>query len=163
MNGETAEVVHATRAAFTTGTERFAFQLGGGPYLAALSLDFVTLRWPHLFWELVHFRVNAFISVGAVEVGSVVGYPLRLDAVGRHEVRFGVALGFASVMRNHEGTYNGFGVTPQVSYLLRRSQHLAFEFTASVLFAVAGKYSDVEGTPPERPPPCPIGAFGLRF
>jgi len=147
---------------FTTSTEWFAFQIGGGPYVAAVGFDFFTLRWPRLFWEIVHFRANAFISVGAVEAGSVVGYPLRLDALGRHELRFGVAFVFATIMRNDEGTWNGFGLTPQVSYHLRRSKHLAFDFTVSVLVPLTGKYSDVEN-PPKRPPPCPIGAVGMRF
>lgn len=103
------------------------YSLDAGWHVGA-TVTLFTLRWPQVYWDPVRVGIGArsyrlrgtdfFDDVHAtteaiggrgydVEAiwGTAVGYPLALDAAGRHELRFGVHLTF---LQNTWPGYSGF-------------------------------------------------------
>ncbi len=121
-------------ASVSEGDEHTGYHLSPGGHLG-VSLSLFTLRWTHVYWEMVRVGVGArtyrverdqddlldYSEVGgeplsdrrfAAELiwGSAVGYPIALDAAGHHELRLGVHF---TCMQTKWPSYSGFQLVYQ--------------------------------------------------
>ncbi|KQC14856.1 MAG: hypothetical protein APR63_04960 [Desulfuromonas sp. SDB] len=137
-----------------SATEWFAFQFGLGTYLGTVQMDFITIRRPAFYWELMHWRTTAFWTVGHMEFGTLGGAVIHLNK--KSEIRTGLGLVYSLYIDGHQD-WHGFGVTPQISYLFNRRNRFVWETTFALHIPVSGEkgtdpgYEHLGDDPMEKP------------
>ena len=78
-------------------TEWWGVRLGGGNYGFGGEVLFLNLRWPAFYWQVAKAGFYAFpsgmVTESSANMTTTFGWPWRLDAAGRHEIRFGIGTG----------------------------------------------------------------------
>ncbi|MBN1151531.1 hypothetical protein JXA84_09980 [candidate division WOR-3 bacterium] len=118
-------------------TEWVAFQFGVGTGLIAVHLDLITIRRPSFFWELLHYRSTGLLDFVHIEIGTLGGLPYRIGQ--NYELRTGLGLVYSYYYRDKR-TWDGYGISPQISFLLTKSRKIKWEITGSLHLPISGKY-----------------------
>lgn len=96
---DSPEPIYTVPEGLDYNVEWFSLRIGGGLYGGGGDISLITLRWKYFFWESL--RVNYYYGgppqIGDGDnrrqggLGGTVGFPLIIDKLNNHEIRFGVS------------------------------------------------------------------------
>ncbi|RJO67917.1 MAG: hypothetical protein C4523_08140 [Myxococcales bacterium] len=156
---------------YRRATEWFGLALGLGNYGLDLEAKLFTVRWKYVYWNILRAGGVVVGWSPAVYGGSGIGYPLFLDAAGRHELRFGLGAHFGGMISDLPSSWDSMNVlnfldsdiflgvilSPEAFYVYRFMEHVAVQVGLQLYVAAIPIQANA------FPDPMFVGSAGMAF